>query len=154
MAPTFPECGRVIPPIPSAQTKGCSECCILILPRYSFVGRHRVKSELMSQFRQRGVLSFLERWKIGAEQMASRYERFLQDRRNAKRRGWVWNLTYEQWWAIWEKSGMYEHRGPGGYVMARIDPEAGYEPNNVEIITAAERFRQTMDAHYGDRMYL
>jgi hypothetical protein len=86
--------------------------------------------------------------------MSTALVRFRQHRSNAKRRGIGFFLTFDQWWTIWKKSGMYEHRGRGGFVMARFDDDGAYEVDNVEIISASENFRQAMDVHYcGDRDY-
>jgi hypothetical protein len=86
--------------------------------------------------------------------MPSAIDQFRQQRSNARRRGIGFFLTFDEWWSIWQKSGMYEHRGPGGYVMHRIGDDGNYEVDNVEIISATENFRLAMDTHYGgDRNY-
>ncbi len=87
--------------------------------------------------------------------MATPRERYSQQKSNARRRGIPFTLTFQQWWAAWEeKSGAYEARGRGGWVMAQSVTDDGFIPGNVEIIPATEVFRREMDAHYGDRDYL
>jgi hypothetical protein len=58
----------------------------------------------------------------------------------AKARGIPFNLTYEQWWNIWQSSGKWDERGPGlnQYVMSRINDQGGYELNNVIIQLASQ----------------
>jgi len=60
---------------------------------------------------------------------------------NAKRRGIPFELTYAQWWGIWQRSGKWDQRGndrPDGYVMGRKGDVGSYAVGNVEIITHAE----------------
>jgi transposase len=60
---------------------------------------------------------------------------FRTQRRNAARRGIGWQLTFVQWWKIWQESGKWEKRGRGnfGYVMARHGDEGPYAVDNVCI---------------------
>ena len=62
--------------------------------------------------------------------------RFKQAKARAKQRGIVWKLTFEQWWAIWEKSGKWElrGRGRGKYCMGRYGDLGAYEDGNVAIV--------------------
>jgi hypothetical protein len=91
---------------------------------------------------------------MGVIVMPSPMQQFRQQRSNAKRRGIGFYLTFSEWWRIWDKSGMYAHRGRHGFVMGRIDHDVGYEVDNVEIIPATLNFRQAMEIHYGgDRNY-
>lgn len=60
----------------------------------------------------------------------------------AKHRGILFDLTYEQWWDIWQKSGHWEERGPrlDQYCMSRIADKGGYEIGNVLIqLTSANK---------------
>jgi hypothetical protein len=84
--------------------------------------------------------------------MVEPYQRFKEARSRVKQRGDTWLLTFDQWWSVWEESGMYERRGRG-YVMALIDPDGPYRIDNVEIIDEGEAFRRTMNLHYADRAY-
>jgi hypothetical protein len=62
-------------------------------------------------------------------------EKFTTSRLNAERRGIAFELTFEQWFDIWTKSGHYSERGRkrGQYVMARFGDEGPYAVGNVEI---------------------
>jgi len=55
----------------------------------------------------------------------------------AKQRGISFELTFDEWWDIWQKSGKWEQRGcsEGGYVMSRFNDEGPYALNNVIIQT-------------------
>lgn len=81
------------------------------------------------------------------------YRAFLSQRRNAKRRGIEWNLTYQQWRKIWDDSGLLHARGRRGFVMHRLDSAGAYEIGNVEIVSAADNFRYAMDEYYVTRSY-
>lgn len=63
--------------------------------------------------------------------------KFMRQKTNARQRGVLWDLTFEEWWSIWEKSGKWEERGTGykNYCMARKHDDGGYTKNNVSIIT-------------------
>lgn len=69
--------------------------------------------------------------------------RYVQMRNNAKRYGIEFNLTWTQWWHLWQESGHWDGRGIGaGYCMARIDTSKPIELGNVRIedgITRASR---------------
>jgi hypothetical protein len=96
------------------------------------------------------------------DQLSGTYERyrryrktprgkFVRHKLNAAFRGIPFNLTFEQWWSIWEKSGKWEQRGnkKGQYCMARYGDIGGYEAGNVRIekleTNVAERNRTVKD---------
>lgn len=60
---------------------------------------------------------------------------YTRQRANARRREIPFDLSYEEWWKIWEESGLWEQRGVGKdkYCMSRINDEGGYQVGNVEI---------------------
>jgi hypothetical protein len=62
----------------------------------------------------------------------------------AKARGIEFNLTYEEWWEIWQKSGKWEKRGAGmnQYVMSRYNDSGAYEYKNVFIQPASANKRE------------
>lgn len=64
----------------------------------------------------------------------------------AKQRGIMFNLTYEEWWDIWQQSGKWELRGPnkGQYVMSRYNDVGPYEIGNVFIQPSEENRREAM----------
>jgi len=60
---------------------------------------------------------------------------------NANTRGVGWNISFPDWWKIWQDSGKWELRGRGkGYCMARLGDSGPYEVGNVEIITIGQNF--------------
>ena len=61
--------------------------------------------------------------------------RFQLHRANSKRRGIGFNLTFEEWWDIWQSSGFWHLRGnrKGQYVMSRYQDQGDYEVGNVFI---------------------
>ena len=64
----------------------------------------------------------------------------------AKARGIEFNLTYEEWWSIWQKSGQWENRGckRGQYVMSRYNDVGPYAVGNVFIQLQEENRREAM----------
>lgn len=66
--------------------------------------------------------------------------KFEHQRQRAKVRGIAWELSFEQWWAIWERSGKWALRGRkvGEYVMARHGDAGPYSVANVSIKLASQ----------------
>jgi hypothetical protein len=68
--------------------------------------------------------------------------RFATQRDNARRRGIEWKLTFEQWWDIWEKSGKWNERGAGLYMMCRTGDIGPYELGNVRIDSNSNNLKE------------
>ena len=62
-------------------------------------------------------------------------QKYKSQKANAIRRNIPFELTFEQWFDIWQKSGKWEQRGKGRgtYVMSRIADKGGYTLGNVFI---------------------
>lgn len=72
------------------------------------------------------------------------YGRYTQQKRGAKKRGIAWDLTFEQWWLIWQESGHWNERGTTAgknYVMARHGDVGPYAVENVAIIPHVQNTR-------------
>lgn len=72
--------------------------------------------------------------------------KFTCQRYTAGVRGVKWDLTFEEWWDIWEKSGHYAERGRSkdSYCMSRYGDTGPYSVSNVFI----QKFgSNTIDAH-------
>jgi hypothetical protein len=67
-------------------------------------------------------------------------QKYDQHKYRAERRGIPFELTFKQWWKIWQDSGHLHERGrrQGQYVMARFFGRGSYKIGNVRIIPAAE----------------
>jgi hypothetical protein len=63
---------------------------------------------------------------------------YVEQRRNAIRRGIPWEITFPQWVEVWRESGRWDERGRSGYVMARVGDSGPYKVGNVEIITQSQ----------------
>lgn len=62
---------------------------------------------------------------------------FRQQRNNARLREIPWQMTFAEWWRIWQESGKWNERGRGhGYCMARHGDRGPYAAWNVKIIHA------------------
>jgi hypothetical protein len=75
---------------------------------------------------------------------------FRRQRANARRRDIPWDMTFEQWQDIWNKSGKWEERGVGRnkYCMSRIDDEGAYCPENVEIKTQGSNRQEYLERRW------
>lgn len=71
--------------------------------------------------------------------------KFNVQRNDARRRGIVWDLTFEQWLIIWLESGHWLQRGAkaGCYVMARNGDAGPYAVNNVRITTCEQNHSES-----------
>lgn len=70
--------------------------------------------------------------------------RYSAQKKNAERRGIEWNITFAEWWDIWERSGRWQDRGVSRNqcVMARRLDAGAYEFGNVRIVTTGENMRE------------
>jgi hypothetical protein len=60
---------------------------------------------------------------------------FSVQKRKAKQRGIEWQLSFDQWWELWEKSGKWNERGVDGYAMCRYSDTGSYSVDNIRIDT-------------------
>lgn len=69
--------------------------------------------------------------------------KFRSHRSSAARRGIPFELTFDEWLEIWEKSGHLAERGRRNnqYVMARARDQGSYTVGNVSIITFEQNCR-------------
>jgi len=69
---------------------------------------------------------------------------FKDQKYNAKVRKIEWELTFPEWWRIWQDSGKWEQRGLGSgkYVMSRVCDTGPYSIDNVRIITHNENAKE------------
>lgn len=76
---------------------------------------------------------------------------FGSQRQSAKNRGVVWNLTFAQWFAVWQSSGKLHlrGRGKGKYVMSRVSDAGCYELGNVHIQLATENSKEAVSKWKG-----
>lgn len=62
---------------------------------------------------------------------------FGTQRNSAKWRGIAWEISFAEWWAVWQRSGKWPSRGRGQFVMCRRGDVGPYAAWNVFIDTAA-----------------
>lgn len=60
---------------------------------------------------------------------------FSAQKRKAKQRGIKWELSFDEWWKVWEESGKWNQRGVDGYAMCRNGDSGSYSMDNVRIDT-------------------
>lgn len=70
-------------------------------------------------------------------------EKYWAQKAQAKHRKVDFNLTFEEWWDIWQQSGKWDERGRkrGQYVMSRCNDSGAYEVGNVFIQTCGDNAR-------------
>lgn len=76
--------------------------------------------------------------KLGTIPMA-----YKTQKNNALKHGIQFNLTLPEWIDIWEKSGHFQERGRGKYVMGRMCDMGAYEVGNVYIIHQSENSKES-----------
>jgi hypothetical protein len=66
---------------------------------------------------------------------------FTLQRYNASRRGIAWQLTFEEWLELWQRSNRWARRGKrlGQYCMARKGDKGAYAIGNVRILTVSSK---------------
>ena len=74
--------------------------------------------------------------------------KYWNQKDNARKRGVTWEMTFEEWWEVWESSGVWEQRGckRGQYCMSRKGDIGPYSKDNVFIQLHGSNLR---DAHLG-----
>ena len=73
---------------------------------------------------------------------------YRKQRSNARRRGIKWDLSFADWWRIWQESGRWDERGRGrGYCMARWADDGPYSVENIYICTGAENASHSYIVH-------
>lgn len=62
-------------------------------------------------------------------------QRYNEQKWRATSRKIPFELTFEQWWGLWQQSGKWDQRGckKGHYVMSRIGDTGAYSIDNVFI---------------------
>jgi hypothetical protein len=78
------------------------------------------------------------------KRVTNEYTKYRHHKNLAKGRNIPFDLTFEEWWDIWQKSGKWEQRGRkrGQYVMSRFNDTGPYAINNVEIKKQEDNFRE------------
>jgi len=77
-------------------------------------------------------------------------KRYLQQKYNAGSRNIGWDISFEDWYRIWDESGKWAQRGKGKgkYVMSRHNDIGPYAVGNVTIKTQEEN---SHEASAGER---
>ena len=81
-----------------------------------------------------------------AKRIKSPKAKYLCQKWRAKSRGIAWEISFEEWWAIWDASGKYHLRGGAAhnYVMARFGDKGPYHKDNVRICLASENNKESV----------
>lgn len=72
-------------------------------------------------------------------QRGSPLTQYVQQRVNSQRSSIAWEMSFAEWWQIWQDSSHYDKRGCGhGYMMCRFGNTGPYRVGNIEIITGVQ----------------
>ena len=76
---------------------------------------------------------------------------FQSQEKHSRIRGVRWDLSFAEWFAIWQASGKLHlrGRGKGKYVMSRIRDDGPYQMGNVHIQLATENSREAVEKWRG-----
>ena len=76
---------------------------------------------------------------------------YQEQLRNSGFRGIAWELSFAEWFAVWQASGKlhFRGRGKGKYVMSRIRDDGPYRLGNVHIQLATENSREAVEKWRG-----
>ena len=69
--------------------------------------------------------------------------RYASHKSNAKLRGIPFNITFEEWWSLWEPHWHQRGRSSDSYQMCRKGDKGAYEVGNVYMATLATNRRDT-----------
>lgn len=75
---------------------------------------------------------------------------YSRSKNQAKHRGQLWQLSFDDFVNMWKLDDRYLQRGRGSnnYHMCRIDDVQGWTKSNVQIIRRGEHLKQRMLKHY------
>lgn len=68
---------------------------------------------------------------------------FWYKKRNADRFGVSWELSFAEWWKIWQDSGRWNERGRGKYVMGRLKNDGPFSVENTVIMSQSEASKRS-----------
>lgn len=80
----------------------------------------------------------------GRSDKESPAHKFVNQRGHAGKRGIKWDLSFADWWDIWQKSGKWDQRGRSSesFVMARRgDLDTPYSKDTVYICTSCQNLK-------------
>lgn len=99
---------------------------------------------LTDEQRERKYASTTEWWSTpSGKYSAQKYQ--------AERRGVKWQITFDEWFSIWEVSGKWDERGSDGYCMCRKGDVGPYHKDNVYIALASQN---KQDAWFNNKIAL
>ncbi len=97
------------------------------------------------------ILRTHEAGRLRVDHQRAAYQAFCGHASGAKRRGILFQFSFEEWWAWWQVDNRWEHRGPrkGQYCMARRGDAGPYHPDNVYCATNEENAREKFECRSG-----
>lgn len=79
--------------------------------------------------------------------------KYSVQKRKAKQRKISWELSFEEWWRIWQESGYWEQRGDSvdKYCMSRRDDVGPYSIDNVYINSFSDNTKESYERNGVDK---
>lgn len=77
--------------------------------------------------------------------------KYTRQKAQANYRGIPWELTYDEWFQLWDNSGKLDSRGATGadsYCMCRTNDTGPYASHNVRIDTFGNNMREAQYTRY------
>ena len=74
--------------------------------------------------------------------------RYCQHKASARQRGIEFDLTFDEWWAIWQPHYAQRGRGSGHLQMCRTGDVGPYAVGNVRIDTMKSNMREAADVRH------
>jgi uncharacterized protein YoaH (UPF0181 family) len=106
--------------------------------------KRKKANESTERFKRKTWGISVREWKDIREKYGYRpFASYHSHRQRAKKRGIDWEITFPEWWQIWQDSGKWEQRGlarrwAGSYCMARYGDCGPYSAQNVYICTCVQ----------------
>lgn len=133
---------------------GISESTIYLVIKKAGVSRHDGGQSLIARLRREAIKEdkFFNKYgvsvvRIGAlEDALSARNKFKQQKGQARYRGISWELSFADWWEIWEQSGAWRQRGRvhgESKMMARLGDVGPYSKENVRIVSMVENVKES-----------
>jgi|GEM_PF-1884428 len=86
-----------------------------------------------------------------ADEIKAAKRAYQQQRSTAGLRGIAWDITFDEWWGIWQPYWHLRGRGKNGLCMARHGDAGPYSPSNVYLTTNLGNMK---DYHHTERAAL
>jgi len=103
---------------------------------------NKIRKPNKSRGRKRG--QYPENWCTGPDpRRHDQYYAYLKHKSQARYRGELHELTWDEWETIWNKDSAWEQRGRHreDLCLTMLDPDCGWHISNVQVVTRLEQLQ-------------